>query len=242
MSKVAICVVVRDSYPETTLFLKSLIKSIDKVDARLNIIDWGSTNENAISFSKEAVKVTRGSMGTIGATAHIGQAYDAVTAFVDPDDEFICFLKPNVFLSDGWLLNLIYHYGAIEDSGLVGIRSMSDPCEISFIVSNEDESNSESGLLPAWTTKTNMLDAPAFISQSNFNRLGGFTEIRFDQDFYFEDLSYRAAMNGLKNYYVIGSSCVKAPFKNDFIFPPVTHDGLTQFKAHIDNIFSEQIK
>lgn len=253
MTKVAICIVVRDSYPETTLFLKSLVKSIQKVDARINILDWGSTDERAINFCKEVVKVTNGSMGTIAISASIGQAYDAVTAFIDDEDEFICFLKPNVFLSEGWLLNLIYHYDTIDNSGLVGIRSNSDPCAISFLPTDSHfdrdfgalsylEEAANMGALPVWGTKTNIIDAPAFISKKNFDILGGFTKNFFNEDFYFEELSYRAAINGMQNYYVNGSSCVKTSFKNDFIFPPTTHDGLVEFKCHIDKLFKKQKK
>lgn len=146
--------------------------------------------------------------------------------------KYTCVIKENVFLQQNWLIDLIYHYENIGDSGVIGITDSTDNLKCLPLFSDVNDC-----FINVFAPKDNYIynGGVALFSSKLFFDIGYLDE---SIDLYENELNHfqlRCYYSGLYNYYI--------PTQNSIILKPeLNYGNLVLSKKNMEESISKMKK
>jgi hypothetical protein len=236
VDSVGICVITHNNIMATKFFLNNLLKATNGY-AKLYIYDYDSDDKLLVDYLKTFCEENDAVFRQVK-KMKLASLYNLILKEVKQD--YLALTPIHTLLQDGWLIELLYHYKNIENSGCVSIRNQHDEVSLSSVlfknaVKDEDE------MRLVYFKNPNVVDSMMFFKKSRLETVGYFDE-NFNHDGYiFNEFSFRFMLNGYINYMVKNVVSVKTYLEDDVLSPKKLKDGSNALKNEINEMVKQHI-
>jgi len=224
MKKVSICLLLNSDYWGTLYLLQSIgfniiekesefvvrkiskeyIKVIDSVEVELLVAYTEFSNKKLIEYFKPIATELIHVSNNTDVPITDAQMYNKL--FAKAKNEYICILKPNIFLQKHWLTELIYYHQNVGKSGIIGVCNDFSSADFSPVPSPDIETF-VNVFLPKGNTIN--LNSVLFFPKEYLYYIGALDEsVMFICSYEMKQYQLRCVAMGLINYYIPTQSCL----------------------------------
>tara|TARA_R110000868_G_scaffold46244_5_gene152937 strand:- start:930 stop:1655 length:726 start_codon:yes stop_codon:yes gene_type:complete len=236
IKKIAICVVVNDSYWQTRYCIENLLGSTN-FKTKLYILNNGTTDKRLINFCESLCFEEFGVHIVEETPISMPKAKNKLLKLVEED--YICILPPTLLVEKFWAEQLYCAYENSRSGGVLSIRSGKEKLLISpFLRKSQDE---EDYLDNGWFQQNNCVEGLLFLSKNIISEVGYFDEEMDAKGVEDMDYTFRASALGYTNFYIAKQSIVKIPTENKILFPAISVESLRSLRESIENMSKTKI-
>ncbi len=155
--------------------------------------------------------------------------------FLKANCDFICILKPYVFLANNWLVELMFYHETINNSGVISICSKLSNLDYLPLPTKEIES-----LQRIFIPKDNLVNPNGicFFLRQHLFLVGAFDEsVKFIQGDEINQFQIRSTNNWLYNYYIPTQSCIVIQAQNN-----IDYMYISESKQNIERTINDMKK
>lgn len=181
------------------------IVKVNKVcDLDVEIIVGYDVNSNPKSidyFNKFADKLIE-----VSDVSNEADSYNKI--FKECSNDYVCILKPNCFLDDGWLNELIAYSKIIHNVGCISIVSNLMACEYISLISSDNET-----MVGVYLPKEEYFDVfgVLFFARQYLYFVGALDTTDSVKNYVFEQWQMRCARMGFNNFAIPSQTCIYFP-------------------------------